>query len=216
LADTAGTLGLGQLERAARAAARDIPLGRRVEALRLVAQALRRTRGVRRLGPILVVASNQTASALISAMEVCSESVRVYPTMQAFNDALHVDEPTAVCLPVEAFDAVRQLAEFEQFPVLVHGPSADVEGLARAMAAGAAGYLPRPIDPQALVHQARWRSTHHDELMEVFLLMDASPVRDQLVSALESIGLRVTASAAPGEIGPALDEGHLDAVIMGA
>ena len=216
LADTAGTLGLGQLERAARSAARDLPLGRRLDALRLVAQALRRTRGARRLGPILVVAGAASAAGVTADAEVCGEPIRLFPTMQAFTDALHVDEPTAVCLPVEAHDAVRQLAEYESFPVIVHGPPGDVEGLALAMTHGASGFIDRPIDLEALTHLARWRSTAHLDLVEVFLLMDAGPAREQLKLAIEAVGMRVTVSGAPSELGPALDQGLPEAVVFGA
>jgi GGDEF domain-containing protein len=216
LADTAETLGLGQLERACRAAANELPTGRRQESLRLVAQALRRTRGQPRLGPILVVAAHADTVELLAQIDACSETIRVFADVQAFTEALHVDEPTAVCLPMESIEAIRQLSEYERFPVLAHGPPLALEGLANALTNGAVGYVPRPLDAHTLTRQARLHDSSDKDSPEVFLLMDPGPERQQFASALEATGLLVVQSGAPSDLGAALDVGHADAILMGA
>jgi len=215
MADTANTLSMGQLARAAKAGSRGLKGPDPLQALRRVAQALRRTTGMRRLGPVLVVAESRTAAPLVADAEVCPEPLRLFSSLEQFTQALHVDEPSAVCLPVEAHDAVRQLVEFEQFPVLVHGHADDLEGRARAMSAGATGYVSRPLTAQALLHQVRWRSTAPGAPMHVSVLMDADATRDRIVAALDGAGLSVQSSDAPSDLAAALDAGGLDAVILG-
>ncbi len=215
MADTAGTLGLGHLERACRSASHDLPSGRRLEALRLVAQALRRTRGRPRIGPILVVATPSDAPSLDEDAEVVTEPIRRFADLDAFTNALHVDEPSAVVLPMEALEAVRQLSEYEDFPVVVHGPSAAQEGLAQALAHGASGYVDRPIVVDDLTRQIRWRATAATDA-DILVLLDPGPVRDALVRAIESLGMGVTVSDTPADLGPVLSSGRAEAIVMGA
>ena len=216
LADTAGTLGLGQLERASRAAAHDLPGDRRMDTLRLVAQALRRTRGQPRLGPILVVAHPDDTQAIRDAADAIAEPIRLYPTMEAFTQALHVDEPCAVCLPMEAHDAIHQLSEYERFPVFAHGPPGAIEGIATAIDRGAVGYLQRPLQPDSLTRLVRRHTTAPHDAIEVFLLMDDGPPREALRLAIEALGIAVISSGAPSDLGTALDQGTADAIIVGS
>jgi len=215
MAETAATLSMGQLSRAARSAMRGISGPDPLDALRRVAQALRRTTGAKRLGPILVVASDDTAGTLLRDAEICVEEIRRFPDLATFTQALHVDEPSAVCLPVEAHEAVRQLDEYEQFPVIVHGRPDDLEGRARAMVAGAAGYVDRPMGLPQLLHQVRWRASPMVAPLQVFVLMDDGGARDRMVAAFDGAGLAVHASSDPHQLAAALDGGALDAVILG-
>jgi len=215
LADTAGTLGLGHLERASRTAAHDLERGRRMEALRLVAQALRRTRGRPRIGPILVVASPQHTQLLEGRLAAVTERIRTFPDLDAFTRAIHVDEPSAVVLPCESLEAVKQLSEYEDFPILVHAPPDAHEAAAAAIGQGAAGYVSRPIQLPELTRQVRWRAARPED-SEVFVLLDPGPSRDALVRAVESLGLGTVVSGSPTDLGTALSGGHADAIIMGA
>lgn len=215
MANTAGTLGLGHLERASRTASHDVPRGRQMEALRLVAQALRRTRGRPRIGPILVVAHPSDSAALQGQLDAVTEHIRLFPDLDAFTRAIHVDEPSAVILPVEMLEAVQQLAEYEDFPILVHRPVNAQETTASALAHGAAGYVGRPLVLNDITRQVRWKASRPEDA-EVFVLLDDGTVRTGLVRALESLGLGVVASGNPNDITEALSGGHADAVIMGA
>jgi GGDEF domain-containing protein len=215
LADTAGTLGLGHLERASRSAAHDLEQGRRMESLRLVAQALRRTRGRPRIGPILVVASPSDTQHLQGQLAAVTEHIRLFPDLESFTRAIHCDEPSAVVMPAESLEAVKQLSEYEDFPILVHGPLGAHEACAAALGHGAAGYLSRPLSLSELTRQVRWRAARPEDA-EVFVLMDPGPTRDALVRAVESLGLGTVATGNPSDLGTALSGGHADAIVMGA
>jgi GGDEF domain-containing protein len=215
LADTAEALSMGQLARAARKSARAVHGDKPIDSLRLVAQALRRTTGPRRLGPILVVGDRRSTAALGSQTARCTEPVRTFPSLHDFTAALHVDEPSAVCLPVEAHDAVRQLVQYESFPVLVHALPGDFEGVARAMSAGAVGYVERPLDATELCRQARWRSLPRLDVLRVFLLAEADDTRAGLHAAFETASLATQVSDDPDDLGRALGDGGLDAVVLG-
>ncbi len=215
LADTAEALSMGQLARAARRASRGVKGERPVDSLRLVAQALRRTTGQRRLGPLLVVGDKVATRGLAEAAATCTEPIRLFPTLADFTTALHVDEPCAVCLPAEAHEAVRQLVEYESFPVIVHAADNDFEAVARSMSAGAAGYVSRPLELDSLCRQARWRALARPDMLHVFLLMPDDEHRAAIKAAFEAASLATTASDDPEEMGRALAHGGLDAAVLG-
>lgn len=215
LADTADALSMAQLARAARQASEGIHGPRPLDMLRLVAQALRRTTGPLRLGPILVVGDRNATRTLLHARATIAEPIRIFPSLEAFTTALHVEEPSAVCLPAERADAVRQLVQYEAFPVLVHAKSDDHQGAAQAMLAGASGFLRRPLLASELCRQVRWRALAATQVLRVFLLMDPSETRDQAVAAFEAAGLEPVVGDHPDELGAALDLGGFEAVVLG-
>jgi PleD family two-component response regulator len=218
LADTAETLELAAVARAANDAAEELTqAGVGVRALRRVANAIRHTGGRLRFGPLILVgvSAKQTEQIKLDA-ELCCEPVFLFDDLQAFASGLHTEQPTAVVLPAEATDAVGQLVTRENFPVLVHGPPSAWEQHAAAMAAGAHGFLVQPFTLADVTRLARWRSQPFDERFEVLVLADAGEARDQLVQSLQQVGVIVVTTDDPRELAALLETGTPKAVILSA
>ncbi|MBX2797268.1 MAG: diguanylate cyclase [Myxococcales bacterium] len=218
MSDTAGTLDLEGVSRAARDAAVEIEDGvTSVRVLRRVANALRAVVGQLRFGPVVVVGlTGRPAQLLREDSELICEDVDLFPDLPAFASALHTDEPSAVVLPVEALDAVRQLSSRERFPVLVHGRSAAWLPRLRAMEAGAHGFLLEGFRLADVTRLARWRTSQQRMPFEVVLLADQHAVRDALARSLERAGLVVVTASDPAELAAALQAGVPRAVVLGA
>ena len=190
------------------------PEGARV--LRRVANAIRHTVGRLRFGPmVLVGVAGEQAQQLRQDAEIVCEPVHLFHDLRAFAAGLHTEQPSCVVLPVQALDAVRQLATRERFPVLVHGTASDWEARLAAMEAGAQGFLLHPFRLADVTRLSRWRSHPDRTGAEVLLLADPSQARDDLATAMAHVGLHVVTATDPAELSLALEAGTPRAVVLG-
>jgi GGDEF domain-containing protein len=218
LAETAETLELAAVARAATDAAEELSQsGVGVKALRRVANAIRHTGGRLRFGPIIVVgATSEQGQKLLADAALCCEPVLLFEDVAAFAAGLHTEQPTAVVLPADATEAIGQLVNREHFPVLVHGRSGAWEEHAAAMSAGAHGYVVHPFTLADVTWLARWKSQILHDSMEVLVLADPDPTREQLVSSLETVGITVSVAAGPEALAQKLEGGALKAIVLSA
>lgn len=218
LADTANTLELTAIARAATDAAEELgQTGVGVRALRRVANAIRHTGGRLRFGPVILVGlADDHAARLVADAQLCCEPLYLFDDLAGFAGGLHTEQPTAVVLPSDAVDAVEQLVTRENFPVLVHGPASAWQQHAAAMAAGAHGYLVHPFTLSDVTRLARWRSQPFEPPFEVLVLADPDPTRDQLVASLEQVGIGVVVTTDPADLSAALESTTPRAVVLSA
>jgi len=218
LAQSAETLQLSSVARAANEAALNLEenVGG-VRSLRRVANAIRHTGGRLRFGPLVIVGVKEEQAALLREERLlCSEPVRLYPTLAAFASGLHTEQPAAIVLAATEVSAVGQLASRERFPVLVHGSAGAVEDRLAAMAAGAHGFLVSPFALAEATHLARWQAQPQPTTIEVLILADPDPAIDALGRALMDLGCTVVRAANPTGLATALEVGSPRAVVLGA
>jgi GGDEF domain-containing protein len=216
LADTAETLELAAVARAARDAAEEIvQSGGGLRAIRRVASAIRHTGGRLRFGPLVLIGApaDQVPSIRENA-ELCCEPVVLFEDLTAFTQALHTEQPSAVVLPASAIEAVGQLVSRENFPVLVHGPADAWEQHAAAMEAGALGFLFHPLELGAITRLARWRTQVLEERFEVLVVADPGPAREGLVLALHQVGVVGVPIGTPAELARHLETTAPKAVVL--
>lgn len=218
LAETAETLELVAVAKAATDAAEELgQSGVGVKALRRVANAIRHTGGRLRFGPIIVVGVTEAQSERLRAdAALCCEPVLMFDDVAAFAAGLHTEQPTAVVLPADAIEAIGQLVSREQFPVLIHGRPNAWEEHAAAMSAGAHGYVVHPFNLTDITWLARWRSQILNDSIEVLVLADPDPTRDQLVTSLETVGISVLVSSDPDALTTQLSSGAPKAIVLSA
>ncbi|MEQ1501956.1 MAG: diguanylate cyclase [Myxococcota bacterium] len=229
LAETADALELPTISRAAIDAAEELEQsGVGLRALRRVANAIRHTGGRLRFGPVCLVGiTGDQARELEEDAALCCEPVYLFDDLAAFAGGLHTEQPTAVVLPAEATEAVAQLVQRENFPVLVHGPSGAWEQHAAAMSAGAHGYLPHPFRLADVTRLARWRNQPREEALfdgsaggafggDVVVVGDPDAARDELVAALVQASVHVVTASDPSELSALLESGPPHAVVLSA
>ncbi len=218
LADTAETLDLEVVSRAAREAAAELveQSDGSARSLRRVGNALRHSGGRLRFGPIVVIGlSGEEADDVARNARLCCEPVEVYPDVAGFTAALHTEEPAAIVLPVEEVDAVGQLVGRERFPVLVHAAEAAFEPRLVALIAGAHAVVDRPLSLREVTRLVRWHSQMTVEDLEVLVLADPSSLRDSLVAAIRAAGLSVRLSTDPEELPALVEHATPAAVVLG-
>lgn len=218
LAETADTLDLAAVARAATDAAEELSqAGVGVRALRRIANAIRHTGGRLRFGPVIVVGvSGPQEESLRADALLCCEPLLLFEDVAAFAAGLHTEQPTTVVLPADAIEAISQLVSREQFPVLVHGKPRAWEEHAAAMSAGAHGYVTYPFTLADITWLGRWRSQVLNDTIEVLVLADPDPSRDQLVASLETVGITATVATEPSALAAALDSGAPKAIVLSA
>ncbi len=165
--DTARTLGLSHVERAALRALRGLPSPERGELLEELLDAC--TGGLRTtpiLRPVVVIAPSPTAVALRGAAALCATAMRVVPDVGTAMRVVSEEDAAGVIAPVAA---LPELAAFRRTALkdrllLVSGADGDIGARVAAARQGAVLYLPEPLDLRMAVREVRgrmaaWRAT---------------------------------------------------------
>ncbi len=158
--DTAKTLGLSHVERAALRALRGLASPERDELLEELLDTC--TGGLRTtpiLRPIVVVATKENTTVLRGSAAVLATAIRVAPDVATAVRTATADDAAAVVAPVSAIPelASHRRAALRDRLLLVYGPENDIGARLQAARIGAVQYLPEPLDLRSALREVRGR-----------------------------------------------------------
>lgn len=159
---TARSLGLMEVERAAAEAIAAAESGRGPQSLDTLLEQCRGLEGVApALRPLIVVVAGGAIEArLRHQAEGLAVVVRVVHSPEEAATVARADSPSALLLPASALGELRLDApELRGVPLYVYGESRDLADRLLAARAGAAGYLPQPLDLREALPGIRGRLT---------------------------------------------------------
>ncbi|MBM4389789.1 MAG: GGDEF domain-containing protein [Deltaproteobacteria bacterium] len=158
--DTARTLGLSHVERAALRALRGLSSPERDEILEELLDTC--TGGLRTtalLRPIVAVGTRDNTTALRASAAVLATAIRVVPDVATAIHTAMADDAGAVVAPVSAVPELAShcRAALRDRLLLVYGPDNDIGARLQAARIGAVQYLPEPLDLRAALREVRGR-----------------------------------------------------------
>ena len=183
ISGTASSLGLRQVERAARSALSagdDESLLQRIDQLAEICRALEGISPLFR--PIIV-----TGLAGVKADDLAVDLRAAADVDEALGIA-EAEDPGAFVVPHDRLDRLRERLSgpLRAVPIFVVGPAGDLQRRLRAVSMGAAGYLGAPARLDRVLDYVRMRCGAQDEPARRVLLVEADPVVGAQVADLLS------------------------------
>ena len=165
--DTARTLGLAHVERAALRGIRGLSTPERVELLEeLLDTCAGGLHSTPILRPVVVVCTPENTESLRHTASQLATAIRVVPDIATAAAAASAEDAAAVLVPVACIGdlAVEKKGPFRDRLLLVYGPEGDLPARLAAARLGAVQYQPEPLDLRSAVREVRsriaaWRTT---------------------------------------------------------
>jgi PleD family two-component response regulator len=217
--DTARTLGLAHVERAALRALRGLSTPERVELLEELLDTC--TGGLRTtpiLRPVVIVAPMENTAQLRTVAAQLSTAIRVVPDLATAVATCAAEDAAAVLVPVSCTRelATERKGAFRDRLLLVYGPENDLPARLTAARLGAVQYQPEPIDLRSAVREIRTRIAAWRTSPWRVVVGDRSEDRvQQLASAIASQEIAVVTAVGGFKLLAALERHSPDLVIIG-
>lgn len=217
--DTARTLGLAHVERAALRALRGLPSAERVEHLEELLDAC--TGGLRTtpiLRPVVVIAPGPLAAPLRTTAALSATAIRVVTDVANAVRLATDEDAAAVVAPVPVLPELAPLRRtaLKDRLLLVYGADGDFGSRLQAARQGAVLYVPEPLDLRAVVREVRARVAAWRASPWRVLVGDRTADRAQfLASAVGSQEIATVAAVGGFKLLEAIERHSPDLLVIG-
>ena len=184
MGEAAVSFGEEALRKAANVAARRIRAGAGRAGLAPLARALRAKIPRTRFPSVALIAVDPLASRLMAEASRSCEPIRVYSSVDAWRDDVHLSTLQALVLPTAALDELRD--EDRDLPIFVYGPD-DMIARKAVSGTGVAAFLPERVKFRQLVDLIRASTYMAQAPPPRLLLVGDEAVRTALGDALGDI-----------------------------